>query len=80
MIKEINATMDSIQKLGHTEAEYTQVFRLLSDAELALLEKMDRLHGLKDNELTALHTLVEKIMDTLIKKFPKPGFSQLLSA
>jgi hypothetical protein len=80
MITKINSTMENIQKMGHSEAEYTHVFRLLNDSELALLEKMERLHALEDSELDSLYAVVNKIMNTLRAKFPKPGFAQLLSA
>ncbi len=72
--------MDNIKKLGHSDEEYTQVFQLLNDAELALLEKMETLHRLQDSELSMLHILVNKIMDILSKKFPKRGFSEILTA
>ncbi|MBF0454302.1 MAG: hypothetical protein HQL72_05715 [Magnetococcales bacterium] len=72
--------MNKIQKMGHTELEYTQVFQLLNDSELALLEKMDMLHRLQETELNMIHALVNKIVGMLNRKFPKPGFSQLLTA
>ncbi|MBF0447937.1 MAG: hypothetical protein HQL67_07040 [Magnetococcales bacterium] len=72
--------MEKIQKMGHSEAEYTQVFRLLNQSELALLEKMESLHRLHETELNMIHALINKIMGMLMRKFPKPQFSQLLSA
>ncbi|MBF0194270.1 MAG: hypothetical protein HQL71_06905 [Magnetococcales bacterium] len=79
MINEINVVMDNIKKLGHTDEEYTQVFQLLNDSELALLEKMESLHRMQDSELSMLHMLVNKIKAMLDKKFPKPDFSQILT-
>ena len=72
--------MDNIKKMGHSDEEYTQVFQLLNDAELALLEKMESLHRLQDSELSMLHILVNKIKSILSKKFPKPGFAEILTA
>jgi hypothetical protein len=80
MLEKINTTLENIQLLGHTEEEYTQVFRLLNETELALLEKMEFLNRLKENELSLINSLVNKILDLLHRKFPKPGFEQLLSA
>ena len=80
MIDRINNTMENIQKLGHSEDEYTQVFRLLNDSELALLEKMDFLHRLQELELNMILALVNKIMGMLTRKFPRPSFDQMMTA
>ena len=80
MIKKINASMETIQKMGHSEEEYTQVFRLLNDSELALLSKMEVLPRLKEVELNMIHTLVNKVRGMLLRKFPKQGFSDVLTA
>jgi|SaaInl7_135m_RNA_FD_contig_31_2068490_length_344_multi_2_in_0_out_0_1 hypothetical protein len=80
MIQQINAIMNKIQNMGHSETEYSQVFRLLNDSELALLEKMEILHRLKETELNMIHALVNKIMGILLKKYPKPNFAPALSA
>ncbi|MBF0446321.1 MAG: hypothetical protein HQL68_12105 [Magnetococcales bacterium] len=79
MIKKINMTMDNIKRMGHTDEEYTQVFQLLNDSELALLERMEALHRMQDFELSMLHILINKIMAMLNKKFPKQSFSEVLT-
>lgn len=80
MIRKINSTMNKIQSMGHSEDEYTKIFRLLNDAELALLEKMEFLHKLSEGELGKLYALVNKIMQMLVQKFPKPNFSRMMTA
>lgn len=80
MIRKINATMKTIQQMGHSEEEYRQIFKLLTDSELALLERMDNLHRLKSVELDTLYVLVNRIMDMLISRFPKQRVSQLAMA
>ncbi|MBF0357831.1 MAG: hypothetical protein HQL70_04430 [Magnetococcales bacterium] len=80
MIQKINSTLENIQKMGLSEAEYTQVFRLLNDSELALLEKMDNLNRLQEKELSLINVLVNKIMHMLATKFNKPAFAQILTA
>jgi hypothetical protein len=80
MIQKINSTLEDIQKMGLSETEYTQVFRLLNDSELALLEKMESLHRLQETELSMINILVNKIMHMLETKFNKPGFAQILTA
>ncbi len=66
--------------MGLSESQYTQVFRLLNDSELALLEKMESLHRLQETELSLINILVNKIMNMLATKFNKPAFAQILTA
>ncbi|MBF0381945.1 MAG: hypothetical protein HQL69_13060 [Magnetococcales bacterium] len=79
MIDKINLTMDNIKRMGHSDEEYTQVFQLLNDNELALLERMENLNRMHDADLSMLHILVNKIFSMLSKKFPKPGFAEILT-
>ncbi|MBF0613773.1 MAG: hypothetical protein G8237_07890 [Magnetococcales bacterium] len=69
MRQRINETMNKIEQLGLTEAEFKRILSRLSDTELALLEQLTAMHRLAESEMRRLQAIVEKVYQQLQETF-----------